>query len=221
MFSSILLELAPAPAPPIHIWMFCGYAGSGKTHAAKHLQSLLNPATTYVTAFADAVKDDVADIYRIPRTLFDTQEGKASLVKTPDGNRKARDLLIDYSLAMKEAYGAAVWAKEVVRRIRSITERSKQIEHVIIHDLRFTAEVDTMYKEFHSSSQDSIPSEFRSVINKTAVLHTIRIVRPSVKSMPIQSEHDLDDYVTDTSIENTGTVEELNSKIEELFHSLK
>lgn len=191
---------------PVHIWMFCGYAGSGKTHAANHLQSLLNPASTYVSAFADAVKDDVAAMYRLPRTLFDTQEGKASLVKTPDGKRKARDLLIEYSLAMKEAYGNAVWAEEVVRRIRSVTER-RSIEHVILHDLRFKSEVETMYDEFDSSA------EF--------VLHTIRILRPSIKSLPIPSEHDLDDFVADTSIENSGSKEELHSKIEELFRSIQ
>jgi hypothetical protein len=234
--------------PPIHIWMFCGYAGSGKTHAARHLLSLLNPATTFVTAFADAVKDDVSSMYIIPRTLFDTQEGKASLVKTPDGKRKARDLLIDYSLAMKEAYGDAVWAEEVVRRIRSVVER-RRIEHVIIHDLRFTAEVDTMNAEF-GASQDFVPSvsnynhtplgcgeletECRAVevqCNHTptgcgynwhsTVLHTIRIVRPSVASLPIPSEHDLDDYVTDITIENGGTVDELHAKIDELFRQIK
>jgi cob(I)alamin adenosyltransferase len=113
---------------------------------------------------------------------------------------------------MKEAYGDAVWAEEVVRRIRSVVER-RHIEHIIIHDLRFTAEVDAMYTEF-SPSQDFVPS----VSNwHSTVLHTIRIVRPSVASLPIPSEHDLDDYVADTTIENSGTVDELNSKINQLL----
>lgn len=159
-----------------------------------------------MTAFADAVKDDVATMYKLPRTLFDTQEGKASLVKTPDGKRKARDLLIDYSLAMKEAYGEAVWAEEVVRRIRSVVER-RRIEHVIIHDLRFIAEVDTMYTEFADSDD--------------FVLHTIRIVRPSIASLPIPSEHNLDDYVAETTIENAGSIDDLHSKINELFRTIQ
>jgi dephospho-CoA kinase len=198
---------ALAPPAPIYIWMFCGYAGSGKTQAANHLQSLMNPATTFVTAFADAVKDDVADMYKIPRAMFDTQEGKASFVKTPDGKRKARDLLINYSLAMKEAHGEAVWAEEVVRRIRSVSEH-QTIKHIILHDLRFTTEVETMYKEFDSSQH-------------TFVLRTIRIVRPSVQSLPIPSEHNLDDYVADICVENNGTVDELHTKIEELFRAVK
>ena len=192
-----------ASTAPIHIWMFCGYAGSGKTHAARHLQSLLNPDTTYVTAFADAVKEDVAAMYKLPRTLFDTQEGKASVVHTPDGERTARDLLIDYSLAMKEAYGDAVWAEEVVRRIRASVEQ-KPIEHVIIHDLRFKSEVETMYASFDD-----------------LVLHTIRIVRPSVRSLPIPSEHDLDDYAADVCIENSGSIDELHDKISELLEIIR
>jgi hypothetical protein len=200
----------------IHIWMFCGYAGSGKTHAAKHLQSIINAeagavaqsAATYVSAFADAVKDDVAAIYNLPRTLFDTQEGKASLVQTPDGEFTARDLLIMYSLSMKEAYGDSIWAEEVVRRIRAVTEH-QSIEHVIIHDLRFTAELELMYKEFNSSTN--------------FVLHTIRIIRPlaAAATAAAASEHNLDKYIADINIENNGTVEELNSKINDLFHSLK
>lgn len=193
------------PPPPLHIWMFCGYAGSGKTHAAKYLHSHAG-ATAFVTAFADAVKDEVAELYKLPRTLFDTQEGKASLVNTPDGKRVARELLIDYSLAMKEAYGDSVWAEEVVRRIKSVLER-RDIQHVIIHDLRFKSEIETMYREFDSSP------EF--------VLHTIRIVRSSVQSLPIPSEHDLDDYETNVVIENNSTIADLNTKIDELFHSIK
>ena len=51
----------------------------------------------------------------------------------------------------------------------------------------------------------------------STVLHTIRIVRPSVASLPIPSEHDLDDYVADTTIENGGTVDELHAKINQLL----
>jgi hypothetical protein len=181
--------------------MFCGYAGSGKTYAASQIQSILDPGpkTIFLTAFADAVKDDVAALYNLPRTLFDTQEGKASRVKTPDGERTARDLLITYSRAMKDAYGESVWAEEVVYRIRFVMKH-RNIKHIIIHDLRFMSEIETMKREFASSPH--------------IVLHTIRIVRPSVQSLPIPSEHDLDTYETDICIENSGTLDELNAKLQ-------
>jgi dephospho-CoA kinase len=181
----------------VHIWVFCGYAGSGKTAAAKLLQAQLDPRTTYTIAFADAVKDDVAVLYNLPRPMFDTQEGKASLVKTPDGERTARELLIDYSLAMKEAHGYDVWAKEVARNIHNKLENCA-INNVIIHDWRFIAEIETMIREFPKP-------EF--------VLHTIRIVRPSIQCMQIPSEHEIDTYSAEITLLNNGTIDDLNEKI--------
>jgi hypothetical protein len=183
--------------------MFSGYAGSGKSCAAILLCSLLGPAKTFVTAFADAVKDDVADLYKLPRTMFDTQEGKASLVNTPDGEKTARELLIDYSLAMKEAYGEGVWANEVVRRIRN-EMKQRTIEHIVIHDWRYIAEIETLEREFGSSS-----TEF--------IIHTIRIQRSSVCSMPIPSEHNIDSYSVKHYISNNGSLDELKMAISVLI----
>lgn len=190
---------------PIHIWMMCGYAGSGKTTAANILRTHFDPSTTFITAFADAVKDDVAVAYNLPREMFDTQKGKATVIKTPDGNCTARDLLIDYSLAMKEAHGEAVWANEVARRIRGELER-RAIEHILIHDWRFIAEIETMKSEF-------LEPEF--------VLHTIRVVRASVKSLDIPSEHNIDYYSADVCIENNGTFDDLNHSITEILSQYK
>lgn len=186
---------------PIHIWMMCGYAGSGKTTAAHILHTHFDPKSTFVTAFADAVKDDVAAVYRLPREMFDTQKGKATVVKTPDGECTARDLLIDYSLAMKEAHGEAVWAKEVVRRIHHELEK-RTIHNIIIHDWRFVAEIETMKSEFTQP-------EF--------ILHTIRVVRSSVPSLNIPSEHDIDHYTADVCIQNNGNIDDLNTAITEIL----
>jgi dephospho-CoA kinase len=181
----------------VHIWMFCGYAGSGKTAAATILQAQFNAPTTYTIAFADAVKCDVAMLYKLPRPMFDTQEGKASIVTTPDGDRTARELLIDYSLAMKEAHGYDVWAKEVARNIHNKLEYCV-IDNIIIHDWRFMAEIETMIREFPQP-------EF--------MLHTIRVQRPSIQSMQIPSEHEIDTYTTEYTITNNGTMDDLKEKI--------
>lgn len=182
----------------IHIWMFSGYAGSGKSCAASLLCSALDPTKTFITAFADAVKDDVAALYKLPRSMFDTQEGKASIINTPDGDKTGRELLIDYSLAMKEAYGEAVWAEEVVRRILAETER-RPIEHVVIHDWRYVTEIETMNNEF--GDYDNFE------------LHTIRIQRACISSMPIPSEHNIDTYPVHHSISNNGTIDELRAAV--------
>jgi dephospho-CoA kinase len=188
---------------PVHIWMFCGYAGSGKTAAANILHSHLDTRTTYIIAFADAVKDDVAALYNLPRPMFDTQEGKASIVKTPDGERTARELLIDYSLAMKEAHGYNVWAKEVAQNIHNKLENCV-IDNVIIHDWRFIAEIETMIREFPQP-------EF--------ILHTIRVVRPSIQTMQIPSEHEIDTYTTEFTVTNNGTIDDLKEKICKIIQS--
>jgi dephospho-CoA kinase len=190
---------------PIHIWMMCGYAGSGKTTAAHILRTHFDPKTTLVTAFADAVKDDVALTYQLPREMFDTQEGKATIVKTPDGECTARDLLIDYSLAMKEAHGEAVWAKEVVRRIYKEFEK-RAIQHILIHDWRFVSEIETMKSEF-------VEPEF--------ILHTVRIVRSSVCGMNIPSERNIDHYSSEFCIENNGSLDDLNCAITEILSQCK
>lgn len=187
---------------PVHIWMFSGYAGSGKSCAAMLLCSLLDPNNTFVTAFADAVKDDVAALYRLPRPMFDTQEGKASIVNTPDGEKTGRELLIEYSLAMKEAYGESVWAEEVVRRIRSEMTR-RPIEHIVIHDWRYVTEIETLEREFGMSD--------------TFELHTVNIQRASVQSMPIPSEHNIDSYPVQHCITNNGTLDELKMAMNALI----
>jgi hypothetical protein len=189
----------------VHIWMFCGYAGSGKTAAANLLRSLLDPHSTYTIAFADAVKDDVATLYNLPRPMFDTQEGKASIVKTPDSERTARELLIEYSLKMKLAQGYDVWAKKVAHNIHNKVETCCRIKHVIIHDWRFIAEIDTIICEFPQPK---------------FILHTIRIERPSVKSMHIPSEHEIDTYTTEITLTNEGTIDDLNQKVCKLIQSI-
>jgi hypothetical protein len=185
----------------VHVWMFCGYAGSGKTHAAVVLRdqlSAIDADAVFTTAFADAVKDDVAARYNLPRSMFDTQEGKATRVTTPDGaHTTARGLLIEYSLAMKEARGEDVWAREVVRRINVAIERNQAVRHVIIHDWRYAVEL--------AAIQRDLPPPF--------VLHTIRIVRPSVASMPIPSEHDLDGFACSLCISNTGSVDAFEAAV--------
>lgn len=188
---------------PIRIWLLSGYAGSGKTAAAQYFQTFLPSSTRYTTAFADAVKDDVAHLYSFPRHLCDTQEGKASVIKTSDGPKTVRTLLIDYSLAKKEAYGENVWATEVVRRIQQKRERRPDITDIIIHDWRFKIEIETLQNEFGVS----------------AILHTVRIRRSSIQSLPFPSEHDIDTYPFSIYIENEGSLEILKQSIYNLLMS--
>jgi hypothetical protein len=153
-------------------------------------------------AVSDAVKDDVAQLYGFSRELCDTQEGKTSYIITPDGPQTIRQLLINYSLSMKEAYGENVWAMQVVRRIQHEREYRPEITDIVIHDWRFQIEIETLAKEF----QDR------------ATLHTIRIRRSSIQSLPIPSEHNIDTYPFSIYIENEGTIELLEQQIYKLIN---
>ena len=168
----------------MNIFLLSGYAGSGKSFAATWLQRCLN--NSRLAAFADPIKDGVSKEYNIPRALCDTQEGKATVVD--EKGTTVRDLLIQYAAEKKLYFNATVFAHSVVCKIRE----NPTIESWIIHDWRY-------------------PEEYLTLIGcfPEADIYRIRIVRSSVQSLPIPSEHGLDDYPFDHTIYNDGTAEEL------------
>jgi hypothetical protein len=184
--------------------MLSGYAGSGKTAAAQYFQTHLPKSTTFTTAFADKVKDEVADIYGFPRIMCDTQEGKASILNTSDGPKTVRSLLIDYSLHMKQTHGESIWAHYVVKRIQEERLRRPELTDIIIHDWRFHIEIETL--------QTAFPD---------AKFHTIRIHRSSIQSLPIPSEHNIDTYPFSYSIKNEGTLEILKQSIYKIINETR
>jgi dephospho-CoA kinase len=184
----------------MQIWLIAGYAGSGKTTVAEYLMKMLPKAKT--TAFAKRVKDDVAEIYSINRQLLETQEGKASLV----GEQTVREILIEYSAIMKQlTNNPGIWAdyvREEILNEEGEAEEAKEISHWIIHDWRYLAELETMNTLKQS---------------KNATIRTIRVYNPSVQPLNSISEHELDYVITDTVINNTGTLEDLQKNIQLLL----
>jgi hypothetical protein len=165
----------------VHIWLIAGYAGSGKTTAAGILEKILPNSAT--TAFAKRVKDEVAATHAIPRTLLETQEGKAMQI-TP--TKTARDLLIEYAAAKKEeTQNPAIWAEYVKEEIL----QNPTVANWILHDWRYVEEYDCL---------TTVPG---------STLHTIRIQtnKPSSSS---PSEHELDNTHIQTIVWNTGSLEE-------------
>ena len=165
----------------VHIWLIAGYAGSGKTTAAGILETLL--PNSAITAFAKRVKDEVAAIHAIPRTLLETQEGKAMQI-TPTNT--ARDLLIEHAAAKKEdTHNPAIWAEYVKEEIL----QNPTVANWILHDWRYVEEYDCLA---------TVPG---------SILHTIRIqTNKSPSTSP--SEHELDNANIQTIVWNTGSVEE-------------
>ena len=173
----------------MNIFLVSGYAGSGKSHAAELLQTI-HPAARK-TAFAKKVKDDVAQIYSIPRHLCDTQEGKKTYVMTSQGDCTVRELLIDYSAhAKKLTNNPGIWADFVVEEI----QKNPEFRTWILEDWRYKHEYETMVRAFPS-----------------ARIHRFRIRRPGVTPSADPSEHDLDDEPVDYDVYNTGNTQELQT----------
>ena len=178
------------------IWLFAGYAGSGKTTSAEYFATKMPSAR--VTAFAKRVKDEVSSQYNIDRTLFDTQEGKATFLE--DHGKTIRDLLIEHSAQHKEeTHNPGIWAFYIKEELYE----HPLVQHWIIHDWRYIAELKTL-QAYHS-------------------VCTIRIVNSRIQASQSPSEHELDGISTDVIIQNDGTLEELYKKIDtwvtQIYHT--
>lgn len=175
---------------PEHIWLICGYAGSGKDTAAGILAKNLSRAN--ISSFASAVKDFVAKAHNLDRQLFDTQEGKRQRV---DSMRTIRDLLIEYAESEKLNYGdLAIWA----RRLNPPANTA----HWILSDWRFKAELDCLRERFPN-----------------ARIHTIRVVRREVVPLETETEHELDGLHCDVILDNSSSRISLGNLIERKIHA--
>lgn len=175
---------------PEHIWMICGYAGSGKDTAAAILAKNLSRAN--ITAFASAVKDFVAAVYDIDRAALDTQEGKRKEVRE---GVTVRDLLIEHAQTEKECCGdPAIWAKRVHPPPNTV--------HWILSDWRFLAELNCFRSRF-----------------PRAKIHTIRIVRAEVTPLETATEHELDEFACDVVLDNSSSRISLGNQIERKIHA--
>jgi hypothetical protein len=166
------------------IYLIAGYAGSGKSTAGQILAEHLAAETT---AFAAAVKDDVAAAYNIPRDALETQEGKRAMY----GAKSGRQLLIEHSAEMKRQSGETVWAVRVAEQLKASVAPIW-----VIHDWRYKAELQTLRSWFAD-----------------AEIVTIRVQRDGVIPLSDPSEHDLDDFSTDYLIQNNGTLTDLRTEL--------
>jgi hypothetical protein len=149
-------------------------------------------ATTASIAFGDAVKDEVAALYNIPRALCDTQEGKKTEIKA---GTTIRDLLILHSAQRKVEFTPSYWAEIVAKRIQA----NMFVENWIIHDWRYMAELNTLVSTFPQ-----------------AHVYTIRVRRKGVIPLTDPSEHQLDLYETQFIVDNDGDLRHLRPILETL-----
>jgi hypothetical protein len=170
----------------MHIWLLSGYAGSGKDTVAAMMLEILESAAS--NGFADAVKDEVAAMYDLTRESLDTQAGKARMLLFADGTKyTVRDLLIEHAETTKKGEGSAIWAQRI---------QAPNTTHWILSDWRFLAEYETIKARF--------PDTY---------IHTVRIRRPSVHPLDTYTEHELDTFAFEYTIENTDSLLYLRNQV--------
>jgi hypothetical protein len=178
----------------MNIFLISGYAGVGKSSVAKLLKSLRPHCEQ--TAFAKHVKDFVARSYDIERDMFDTQEGKKTVVESTHGIFTVRDLLIIHAESAKRKRGDGVWAEAVVAEIKS----KPDVHDWILDDWRFPIEYTVLSKQFPD-----------------ATIHRIRVINTNIG--PYNSaEKRMDDEPMQCIIDNTlhnsmDAIVQLNSEI--------
>ena len=164
--------------------LLTGYAGSGKDTVGSIFQNY--GFKRY--AVADMLKYYSSEKHGFPFGLTQTQEGKSSLFNS----KSVRQYLIeDAALKKQEHNDPAYWIKPLVELIIS-----EGIENVVITDWRYNAEI--------THIQESFPH---------AEIVTVRIVRGSVVPLVDESEHELDNYSVDFTIQNNGSIDDLNKAL--------
>jgi hypothetical protein len=172
------------------LWFIAGYSKSGKTTVGDLLTEITKGNHT---TFAKAVKDDVARITGIERTLFETQTGKAA---TYVNGKTGRQLLIEHAAIEKERTGnPAYWAVKVGDEIAAAPSTADWI----LSDWRYKAEIEHICQRF---------PERRCI--------TIHIERPGNIPSSSPSEHELDDETYDYNILNSGSLMYLGAQIQNI-----
>ena len=181
---------------PEHIWLISGYAGSGKDTVAGILRNILGDNQSATASFAGAVKDEVAAMYDFDRAFLDTQEGKARHVKLANGRQTTvRDLLIHHAESTKEKTGdAAIWAKRIA---------PPPVAHWILSDWRFLEELHSLQARFPQSH-----------------IHTVRVMRPGIYPSTSHTEHQLDAFVYEYTIENSGSLLYIGTQITRILEHM-
>lgn len=175
--------------------LLSGWAGSGKDAAAAILVEEMGFRRF---AFADALKEDVAQISGLPLATFHTaakDKPLEILCKTYPTAKTPRDILLQHA-RVQRAHNPDIYSGMVIDEIKA-----SSIKKAVISDWRYHREYAHIYRELY----ERMP------------LLTIRIIRPGIIPSPDLTEHDLDNYPFDVEIQNDGALGDLRVKLKAIL----
>jgi len=163
-------------------------------------------------AFADVLKDDVSATYDIPRESLDTTAGKDAIFNQETG-QTVRDLLINHGQA-KRAENPDYWVSRVISTIEKMENEDplgNVFTRIVITDWRFPNEFKSMKTYVNGGAWQEDPC---------SAIYGWRINR--WKEPPLQdvTELALDTFKFDKVLDNTGTIEQLDSKVRDAVYKL-
>jgi hypothetical protein len=163
------------------ILLLSGWSNSGKSTVAE-LLSQQHQAKVY--AFADELKNMVAEEFQFPFEWTQSQEGKQQVVQT---GKTVRDLLIQRGQEIRaEKNDPGFFARQVAKKI---LKSNPSVLHVV-SDWRLHVELETLKQELPDIH-----------------LFTVRIQRNGQVQSPVVdslTEHELDSYSFDYVLKNAG-----------------
>jgi len=171
-----------------------GAAGSGKDASA---ELLLDEFGFVRVAFADELKQDCADHFKIPVALFHSTTAKDKPDSRLNG-QTPRSVMIERALIARLT-DPEIYCRSVGHAITQHLIEGR--DNIVISDLRYRTELNYIIREF----------------GDIANILCFKIIRPDVTPSDSLSEHDLDDFSDwNAIIYNTGTISDLRT----LWHRL-
>jgi len=179
--------------------MLSGWAGSGKDSAAALLMEEMR-FTRF--AFADALREDIAPLAKLPMYMFTEScfkdrylSEKCSLYPTAT---TPRELLLQHAAHIRTA-DPDIYGRIVANKIRTSSTHK-----IVISDWRHVSEYNYL--------RTSLPE---------ATIIRCRVVRPDIIPTDHPTEHDLDAEPMDIIIHNDGCISDLRTNLHHLIDSIR
>jgi hypothetical protein len=187
---------AVATQPPKKILLLAGWSSAGKDTLGRRLVAG-HGFTRF--AFADAVKDKAAEIYRFDRGLADTEEGKRSLVPGSD-HMNIRDALIRFGENEKVAHGKGIWSTRLAEAIAA-----SEASRIVVTDWRFPEELVELQRLLGSAG--SPLTSFSPAYD----FYPLRVTRAGQRVSPVASitEYALSGFPMPTCSDATGGLKDV------------